>query len=75
MGSEDDVGVQHGDERVEVAVACGGKEGVDEVSLVGWIGVRFRRRATYAAAGELASWRAVSGERSTIVAISLNGMG
>jgi hypothetical protein len=33
VGADDDVGVEHGDERVEVAGAQGGEEGVDRFAL------------------------------------------
>jgi hypothetical protein len=52
---EDDVGVEHPDERLEIAVTGGGEEGVDDASLLAQIGFRFRRVLHPAprAAGEL----------------------
>ena len=68
-----DVGVEHRQQRVEVARAGGGEERVDDLALPrrsasgGGSAPRTRRRA------RLASWRAASGVRSTIGAISSNG--
>ena len=39
VGSQHDVRVEHREQRVEVAAAGGGEEGVDDVSLAGEIGV------------------------------------
>lgn len=67
VGSKHGVRVQQCQEGVEVTAACGGEEGVDDVSLPGQIGLGgcapcTRRRA------QLASCRAAAGERSTIAA-------
>ena len=74
VDAEDDVGVEHLEQRVEVAGPRGGEEGVDDLALAAEVGdrasgaaPRTRRRA------RLASWRAAAGVRSTIAAISSNG--
>ena len=54
VGPQHDVGVEHGDERLEVALARRGEEGVDDLPLGGQVGVRdgaaprTRRRARLA---------------------------
>ena len=56
VGSQDDVRVEDGDERVEVAVASGGEERVDDFALAGAIGVGSRGLPLHpaaSAAGEL----------------------
>ena len=56
VGAQDDVGVQQGDERVEVPLAGGGEEGLDHLALLVGIGVAHGRVALDAAArpaGEL----------------------
>ena len=73
VGAQHDVGIEHGQQALEVALAGGGQEGVDDPALLVRVGVGdggapcTRRRA------RLASWRAAVGVRSTIGAISSNG--
>jgi hypothetical protein len=75
VGSQHRVRVEYGDQSVEVPVSPGCGEGLDDLALSLRIGVgdgvlgsaRTRRRV------RLASWRAASGERSTIRAISSKG--
>ena len=57
VGPEDDIGVEHGNERVEVTVSRGGAEPLDHLPLGGQVGIRHGRSAADAAArsaGELA---------------------
>ena len=58
VGPDDDVGVEHGEEGVEIAVARGGQEGVDHDPLALEVGVGDSRRlaldAPAGAAGQLA---------------------
>ena len=71
--AEDDVGVEHLEQCLEVTGAGGCKECVDDAPLLLGVGVgggtdpRTRRRA------RLASWRAASGLRPEISPISLKG--
>ena len=51
VGSEHDVWVEHREKRLEVTLARGGQEGVDDFSLAGAIGVGNRGRSLYPAAG------------------------
>src|SRR6266545_3825113 len=51
IGSEHDVRVEHRDQRVEVAVARGGEEGVDDRPLAGGVGVGNRGSALHPPAG------------------------
>ena len=51
IGPEHDIGVEHGDQRVEVTLARGGDEGVDDLPLGAEVGVRERRGTADAAAG------------------------
>src|SRR5215217_5540235 len=51
VGSEDDVRVEHRDERFKVPVSCGSEEGVYDFSLASEIGVRNIGRSLHAAAG------------------------
>src|SRR3990170_1577312 len=56
VGSEHDVWVEHREKRLEVTLARGGQEGVDDFSLAGAIGVGSRGRPLHPAAraaGEL----------------------
>jgi hypothetical protein len=50
VGSEHDIRVEHCNKRVEVTVARGGEEGVDDFSLVGQVGVGNHVRSPYPAA-------------------------
>ena len=73
VDAQHDLGVEHSEQRLEVALAGGGEERVDELALAGesvsgsGVAPRTRRRA------RLASCRVAAGERSTIGAISSNG--
>jgi hypothetical protein len=73
IGTHDHVGIEHLEQRLEIAAAGRGEEGVDNLPLArdvefgGGIGVLHARRA------RLASWRAAAGLRPTIGAISSNG--
>ena len=74
LGPEHHVGIEHRDQRLEVAVARRGEERVDDLALLvrgcaasGSGAPRTRRRA------RLASWRVAATLRSTIGAISSNG--
>src|ERR687891_2718809 len=49
--SEHDIGVENGDERVEVALLRGRLESLDDPPLGGQVGVWNRGRTTHAAAG------------------------
>ena len=49
VGSQHDVRVEHRDQRLEVAVAGGGEEGVDDFALAGEIGVGHRGRSLHPA--------------------------
>ena len=75
----DHVWVEHREKRVEVTAARGGKEGVDDFSLAGEIGVGNRGRSVPPPApctrrrARLASCRAAVGVRPTIGAISSKG--
>lgn len=51
VGAEDDVGVEDGEQRVEVAVSCGGEEGIDERRLAEPICLTGRGGLLYAGAG------------------------
>lgn len=51
VGAQDDLGVEDGDERLDVPVAGGGEEGVDGRPPAGEIGVGYRRLSLDAAAG------------------------
>ena len=50
VGPEHDVGMEHGEQRVEVAVARGGQEGVDDFPLAGAIRAGSRGRTLHPAA-------------------------
>ena len=74
VGSEDDLGVEHGDQPLEVAVSGCGEECLEDLELGGGVSdresgavPRTRRRA------RLASCRVASGERSRISPMSPNG--
>ena len=67
VGAQHDVGVEHGDEGVEVAVAGGGEERVDDRALAGRVGVAARRRRPGPGGGpgwRAGGWRRASGPRS-----------
>ena len=51
VGAQHDIGIEHRDERVEVALAGSGEEGVDHLSLTGEVGVGNGRRALHPAPG------------------------
>ena len=74
VGAEHDVGVEHGEQAVEVALAGGREKGVDKSAAAG----RGRRPVTGAAPrsrrrARLASCLAAAGERSRIGPICSNG--
>ena len=51
VGAQHDLGVEDGDERVEVTVAGGGEEGVDHLALAAEVGVGHGRVALHPAPG------------------------
>ena len=51
VDAQDDVGVEHLQERLEVACAGGRQEGVDDLALTAEVGVGPRRRAAHAPPG------------------------
>jgi len=60
VGAEHDLGVEQGEQPIEVSRARGGQKGVDELALQTEVGIRLRRLALNAppgAAGELACRR------------------
>ena len=74
VGPEHDVRVEHREQRVEVAAARGGEEGVDDLRAGGLRSGSPRRPAPCTRRrARLASCRAAVGERPTIGAISSNG--
>jgi hypothetical protein len=77
VGAEDNVGVQDGDERGEVALACGRQERSDDRSLSAQIGVRVRCGASDAAPGAACKLacrdRRPPDDRPTMGAISTKG--
>ena len=74
VGPQHDVRVEHREQRLEVAVARGGEERVDDLALAREVGVGDRALALAPRRrARLASLRAACGVRSTIGAISSNG--
>ena len=73
VGPEDDVRVQHLEQCVEVALARGGEERVEDLALGVEVGVGDRALALDPAARAARELARRSGERSTIGAISSNG--
>ncbi len=71
--AEHDIGVEHGQQRAEVAVAQRGEEGIDDLPLPGEIGLPGGAVPWTRLRARLASWRAAAGERSRMAAISSNG--
>jgi hypothetical protein len=68
VASEHDVGVEHGDERIEITIPGGGEEGFDDLALGGQVGV-WDGGAADAAAGAADQLTRRLGERSTIGAL------
>ena len=73
VGPDHDVGVEHGEQGLEVAVARGGQEGVDHFALALEVGVGDGLLALDAPAGAAGQLAGRLGERSTIGAISSKG--
>jgi hypothetical protein len=73
VGAEDDVRVEDGQQRVEVARSGGGQERVDEGRLAEPVGFSVPLAPARARA-RLASWRVAGTLRSTIGAISSKGI-
>jgi hypothetical protein len=67
-----DVGIEHGDERVKVAIARSGEERIDDLPLSRKVRIRLRGSRTRRRA-RLASCCAAASERSRALAMSANG--